>query len=338
MQGDASLSGAVDGAAVGGIHDGVGGQGRGGGQLHGLRRGSVGTGGSQGVLVGANHDFVAAGGEVRNLSVGGVVLEHEGGAGAGVGVDGVQDALRVHLALGGLDEHDAEQPTDFTGVNLLRVAVLGHILPQGVALEVVGGIGVHDADEVTTAAIPGEPAGLVVLEGTHSLANLVHGQVGRGGDTARIGGTGGELVGGVGNHGVAGHVVHDDTELLAEQFSGVVDDGVVGGQVEQVGDFHVRAVLGDGGLNLGLAEGLAGGGHALGELLSHLVGGEQGPATELDGLAVVPGDGPLLAELGVDELRLGPFEQGTVIPRFVQVRGRGCGVDSGLSGHRSFLL
>ena len=69
----------------------------------------------------------------------------------------------LYITVGGFNEYHAEQLAQFTVIYLFCVAVLGYVLPEGIALEVIDGIGVNDADIMRSAALAGELARLGLL-------------------------------------------------------------------------------------------------------------------------------------------------------------------------------
>ena len=100
----------------------------------------------------------------------GIGAKHEGLVYAVHGAGGVIDDLGV----GSFDEHYAEHLAQLAVIYLLCVAVLGNVLPQGIALKVVHGIGVYDADVMRLAALTGELTGLILLQSTDGLADFLN--------------------------------------------------------------------------------------------------------------------------------------------------------------------
>ena len=200
-----------------------------------------------------------------------------------------------------------------------------HILPVGVRHNVVGHIGVEDAHIVT-----GDPGGVGGLQHGRHLLHHVHGEdaglvqaaaVGDGGGLAVGGCLGAVIHIGAGLEHVSRNGVQGQPCLTAHGLGGLQHVVVDGGQVQHIGQTHKVAVLVHLRLQGGGAELPALRGHALGQGLQRL--GKGGVPAELDPLASVSGDGPLLAELAVDEVGLGLLDQRPVVKSLVLRREPG---------------
>ena len=230
----------------------------------------------------------------------GIGAKHEGLVYAVLGAGGVLDDLGV----GSFDEHYAEHLAQFAVIYLLCVAVLGNVLPEGIALKVVYGVGVHYADIVGLAALAGELARLVLLKGADCLAYLAYGELLGGGYIVVAGLAVGVLYIGCGGHSVSDYHVQNVTKLLTKQFGRIVYDVVDSGQVEQVGYFHVCAVLLYSGGDRRHGEILCGRSGAFGQGLGRGISSEQGPAAELHGFTVVLRYAALLGIVSENKLGL----------------------------------
>ena len=208
------------------------------------------------------------------------------------------------LGVGGLYEHYAEHLAQFAVIYLLRIAVFGNVLPEGIALKVVYGVGVHYADIVGLAALAGELARLGLLEGANRLAYLAYGELLGGGYIVVAGLAVGVLYIGCGGYSVSDYHVQNVTKLLTKQFGRIVYDVVDSGEVEKVGHLHVCAVLLYSGGDRRHGEILCGGGGALGQCLSCGISSEQGPAAELHGFTVVLRYAALLGIVSENKLGL----------------------------------
>ena len=239
----------------------------------------------------------------------GIGAKHEGLVYAVLGIGGVLDDLGV----GGLYEHYAEHLAQFAVIYLLRIAVFGNVLPEGIALKVVYGVGVNYADIVGLAALAGELTRLVLLEGANCLAYLTYGELLGGGYIVVAGLAVGVLYIGCSGHSVADYHVQNVTKLLTKQFGRIGNYVVYRGQVEQVGYFHVCAVLLYSGGDRRHGEILCGGGGALGQGLGRGISSEQGPAAELHGFTVVLRYAALLGIISENKLGLRPLKHFPVI-------------------------
>nr|DAV89133.1 MAG TPA: hypothetical protein [Caudoviricetes sp.] len=230
------------------------------------------------------------------------------------------------LGLAGLDETDVAQLADLAAEHGLRVGILMHLdeLPAG--LQVVGGIGVDDGDVAVADGVGvhraqlgcrleeqlrGQGAGLV------QTGAAGHGRLGAVGTLlGRI-----ENVGAARQH-IAGDAVHGAARLAGQHTGGLHDVVVDGGHLQHIGQRGPAAILvqvaGDGGH----VQGLAVGGHTLGQR-----GGGLGQAVvlaELDGLAAVLGHRVVIRKLVVDEARLSLVDEALLIEG-LHLGGHGAG-------------
>ena len=167
---------------------------------------------------------------------------------------------------------------------------------------------------VNDTAVPAVDLGCVLaLQEADSHLNGAGGQVVVGGLVGvGQGGTAGNLALGILDDGAgvqhfAGDGVQGAARLGGNCLGGNDQDRVDGGQHEHIGQGHIAAVLLDGGGDGGHGQALAVGSDTLGERSSHF--GESVPLAELDGLTAVLGDGMLLGEHIMHQLRLYQVDQ-----------------------------
>ena len=188
-------------------------------------------------------------------------------------------------------------------------------------MQVIGGVRGADADKVGLALILAEGTGLGPLEGTHRLADLIHGEFVIGSQGGAGGLAAGPLHVVAGVHGVPGDPLYHGAQLLAQQLCALGDDLVVAGHIQQVGNLHIGAILADQGFHIALGEGLAAGGDAFLQGFHGGVGIKEIPAAEFHPLAAIAGDGAHLAKLGVDKAGAGALQELTVVKGFVELGG-----------------
>ena len=191
------------------------------------------------------------------------------------------------------------------------------------------------------SAVLRELASRVLLERARRLPDLIggepvaRGQRGTGCLAACI------LDVGSGAHCVSGDPLDDGAELFAQKLCGIVDNGIVCGEVEEIADLDICAVLLDLRFNVALREGLSARGHALNEAAHCALGVEKVPAAEVYILAVSARDGSLLAEFGVNEPGLCALQKLPVIKLHREFRALCCagsGVNIDICHSCSFLF
>nr|DAF90369.1 MAG TPA: hypothetical protein [Podoviridae sp. ctngc57] len=256
----------------------------------------------------------------------GVLAQHQRGehavvgggyaAAAGGGFLGA-GAVVPDLRLRGLHEAHARDLAQLAVEQLRGGGVLVGVDPAAVLPQVKGHIGVDDGHVLAV-----EAGHVLGLQGGRRLFDHLHRQL-SGGVHAAAGfhrrlRAGGDLGApqhvGARHQLVAHHGIHGQTRLAAQQLGGLHDHVVDGGQIQQVGDADEVAVLAHGGRQAGHVQRAAVGGHALGQgghRLRQLV-----ELSELNGLAVAPGNVPLLAELLVHQLGARLAQQHLVIKGF----------------------
>ena len=139
--------------------------------------------------------------------------------------------------------------------------------------------------------------------------------VGNGGDCAVGAHLGAVEHIGAGLQHIAGDGIQRHARLTAHGLGGLQHIVVNGGQIQHIGQTHEVAVLVHLCLDGRGAELPALGGNAFRQGLQGL--GQAGVAPELDALAAVLGNGPLLAELAVNQVGAGFLDEGPVVKGLV---------------------
>ena len=225
----------------------------------------------------------------------GIVAQDEGGVHLPV-------AIVKHLGTAGLDEAHAVQLADLTVVDVDGVLVLMGLAPLVVGHQVELDMGMDDAHIVAV-----DLGSVLSLQETDSLADVVDGQhiagiqIAAGRNTASI------LHHSTGIEHLTGDGIQGAASLRGDSLGGLHQHGIDGGQVQHIGDGHITTILLDGSLDGAHGQALAVGSHTLGDGGEHL--GQSVPLAELDGLTAMLGDGVLLAELVMDQLRLHQVDQ-----------------------------
>ena len=134
---------------------------------------------------------------------------------------------------------------------------------------------------------------------------------------------------GAGHQNVTGDGVQGKTGLIGQDALSLGENGVDGQKIHLVGDGHIVSVLLDGGGDGRHGQLLAVGGHTFGQLSGGLCQGRE--LAELDGLAAVPGDRPLLAELVMHQKGLCQVDEAVVVVGFHLHRKLGGDVGVGVS-------
>ena len=241
-------------ASVLGKYHRVSGKRSGCGQFDRLGCRSIRTAGSQRVFRCSDLDLVAAGGEVCDLFVRGIVLENEVRAGRSVRIDLVVDGLFEDFRLRGLDEYNAEHASDLAAVDRFLVAVVGNILPCGIALQVIDRVRRYDSDEVFLAALTRELTRFLFLQGTDSFANFRESE-----DLGSVKRDAVCLIVGILDIGAGSHLIADDpvdsgSDLLAQKVGAALDNFVIGSGLQEIGYLDIRAVLMNRGFNIALRQ------------------------------------------------------------------------------------
>nr|DAI42786.1 MAG TPA: hypothetical protein [Caudoviricetes sp.] len=262
-----------------------------------------------------------------NIPACGAAVARHGGAGAFILGDLLPD-----FGLGGLHKAAAGDLSDLAGIDVVRVHILMGISPLGVAHQVIGHIGMDNGHIV---AVDGRC--VHGLELAHRPADVVHGEDVVVADRGRAA----HQVCLVGNAGCAvihigaavedfpGDGVQRPARLGGQQFACLHEVVVDGRQLQHIRQRHIAAILGDGGRDVGHIQLLAVGGNALGQRRQRL--GQAGILAELNGLAAVLGDGPLLAELVMHQRGLRKIDQVLVVIGLHLHAQAGAG--GGLRGH-----
>ncbi|MPM67320.1 hypothetical protein SDC9_114242 [bioreactor metagenome] len=130
---------------------------------NGSRRNRVGYGRiqRQGLCLGVRRSNCILRRSNLNLRAGGKIqrgaLRHIGEgyqcAVCGVRGNSGKHTLSKHLRLRAFDENHAKEAADFAGVNLLRVRIFRYILPERVALQIIGCVRRTDADKMRLSVV-----------------------------------------------------------------------------------------------------------------------------------------------------------------------------------------
>ena len=272
-----------------------------------LRCRSVGPGRSKGVLGTSDLDLVSTFGEIRNLFIGRSVLQDERRRGGSIRIDGIQHALLVNFRLRAFDKDNTEHSADFAGVDLLFVRVLGYVLPELIGLEIERRIGRDNRNVMIATALTIEHLGFLLLQGTHSLADIRDGQLVS--SLNRLPGNIRSVVLDVraGVHFVSGNPLDCRADLFAQHIGSTFHDIIIGSSLEQIRNLNIRTVLLHSCGHVRLGEALSVRSYTFGKAGGNKFRIEQSPTSKLYSFAVVPGDVALLTILGMDQLRLCVF-------------------------------